>query len=233
MRRGLGEFEEEEQREEREITLGTGLLIIIGCGVLALCCLSFWSGLSMGRNSAVPVPKPTAQSATPAGAPVPASTQQSSLSKPLAAGVVPTPPPEPAVPAETQPFGGQQSPADHALTSYAPVGAEAAPQEKPVVKPALPSSSTPASSQPEQPSIATQTPAAASGFMVEIAALAQVEDARVLMNALQQHGFKAVATRNLTDGLIHVRVGPFTTRAEAASVSQKLEGDGYNAQVQP
>ena len=69
--------------------------------------------------------------------------------------------------------------------------------------------------------------------MVQIAALSQVQDARALVNALHQRGYNAVSVRESSDGMIHVRVGPFATRAQANETSQKLQGDGYNAEVQP
>jgi cell division septation protein DedD len=69
--------------------------------------------------------------------------------------------------------------------------------------------------------------------MVQIASVAQAEDADVLMSALRRRGYAVVARREPLDGLIHVRIGPFKTRAEADSWRQKLLNDGYNAIVQP
>jgi cell division septation protein DedD len=69
--------------------------------------------------------------------------------------------------------------------------------------------------------------------MVQIAAVAQQEDAEVLMGALRKRGYEVVSGREAGDGLVHVRIGPFTTKDEAETWRQKLLNDGYNAIVQP
>jgi cell division septation protein DedD len=69
--------------------------------------------------------------------------------------------------------------------------------------------------------------------MVQIAAVRNADDADVLETALRGHGYAVTGTREPADGLIHVRIGPFTTRDEANRWRDKLLGDGYNALVQP
>ena len=69
--------------------------------------------------------------------------------------------------------------------------------------------------------------------MVQVAAVSHPEDAEVLMNALRQRGYAVTVRRDQSDGLIHVRVGPFATRAIAEQWQRKLLNDGYNAVVQP
>jgi cell division septation protein DedD len=65
--------------------------------------------------------------------------------------------------------------------------------------------------------------------MVQIAAISNPADADVLMGALQKRGYTVTARRTTTDSLIHVQVGPFTNRADAIAMRQKLLADGYNA----
>jgi DedD protein len=69
--------------------------------------------------------------------------------------------------------------------------------------------------------------------MVQVAAVSNVEDAQVLTNALRQRGYTVTERREPADNLIHVRIGPFATTAEANSWRLKLLNDGYNAVVQP
>jgi DedD protein len=69
--------------------------------------------------------------------------------------------------------------------------------------------------------------------MVQIAAVSHVEDAQDLANALRKRGYAVVARREPIDDLIHVRIGPFTSRDEAEKWRLKLLNDGYNAIVQP
>jgi cell division septation protein DedD len=87
------------------------------------------------------------------------------------------------------------------------------------------------SSVPDLPPSASQdtTPV----LMVQVAAVSHQEDADVLVSALRKHGYTVNVRRDPADGLIHVRIGPFTSRIDADATRQKLLGDGYNANVQP
>jgi cell division septation protein DedD len=69
--------------------------------------------------------------------------------------------------------------------------------------------------------------------MVQVAAVSHAEDAGVLVGALRRRGYAASAQREPSDGLIHVRIGPFATHEEAYRMCTRLLGDGYNAMVQP
>jgi cell division septation protein DedD len=69
--------------------------------------------------------------------------------------------------------------------------------------------------------------------MVQVAAVSHPEDASVLVGALRRRGYAASAQRERSDGLIHVRIGPFGTHDEAYRMSARLLDDGYNAIVQP
>ena len=68
--------------------------------------------------------------------------------------------------------------------------------------------------------------------MVQVAAVGQKEDADVLVSVLLRRGYSVSARREPLDGLIHVKIGPFKTAAEAESWRQKLLNDGYNAEIQ-
>jgi cell division septation protein DedD len=68
---------------------------------------------------------------------------------------------------------------------------------------------------------------------VQIAAVANSQDAEVLATALRKRGYSVMVKHEPADGLIHVRIGPFTSRDEANRWRDKLLGDGYNAVVQP
>ena len=75
--------------------------------------------------------------------------------------------------------------------------------------------------------------ASAVQFMVQIAAVSNPEDAQVLTAALRKRGYLVTVRRDPADNLIHVRIGPFASQAEANSWSMKLLNDGYNAILQP
>ena len=50
-----------------------------------------------------------------------------------------------------------------------------------------------------------------------------------LVAALRQRGHGVVVRNEPQDKLLHVQVGPFADRGEAAAMKQKLLSDGYNA----
>ena len=68
--------------------------------------------------------------------------------------------------------------------------------------------------------------------MVQIAAVSHTEDADVLVGALRRRGYVVTAHHDAGDGLIHVRLGPFSSRDEANKWRLKLLNDGYNAIVE-
>jgi cell division septation protein DedD len=65
--------------------------------------------------------------------------------------------------------------------------------------------------------------------MVQIAAVSRPEDANVLVSALRQRGYGVVVRSEPQDKLLHVQVGPFANRVQAAAIKEKLLSDGYNA----
>lgn len=69
--------------------------------------------------------------------------------------------------------------------------------------------------------------------MVQVAAVKHAADADVLTDALRKRAYPVSQYRDPVDGLIHVRVGPFSSHEEADRWRMKLLNDGYNAIVQP
>ena len=65
--------------------------------------------------------------------------------------------------------------------------------------------------------------------MVQVAAVTRREDADVLVSALRQRGYRAMERNEPQDKLVHVQVGPFSSREDANTMKQKLLADGYNA----
>ena len=65
--------------------------------------------------------------------------------------------------------------------------------------------------------------------MVQIAAISRQEDAEVLAGALRKRGFSPSVHPGAGDKLYHVQVGPFTDKAQAEAMKQRLLADGYNA----
>ena len=64
---------------------------------------------------------------------------------------------------------------------------------------------------------------------VQVSAVSHQEDANVLLSALRRRGYTVFTRSDPNDSLIHVQLGPFTTRKDADAMRQRLSGDGYNA----
>ncbi|HLJ78390.1 MAG TPA: SPOR domain-containing protein [Acidobacteriaceae bacterium] len=157
------------------------------------------------------------ETAKPAATPAPAA------QTPVAASQL-----APTKPASSQPVA--QKPA----FTPAPQTAAQKPNPAPPAKPAE-SFSNPYRPVTPQPAAQSYTQSSASpaagGFMVQIAAVRQPQDANVLVSALQQHGFHAQIRHEAQDQLLHIQLGPFATRAEAYDMRSKLLANGYNAVV--
>jgi DedD protein len=232
-----GVFDEEDleparPRRDTELTLGSGTLLAIFFGLVLLCGLCFGLGYALGHRSTqnaanvtpgadTPQPvadgsvaKPSAGAQSPA-APVATAPSAIDVGRPsaLPAGSVPgaTPQTIPAGQSAAQPAGnGGQAQVRPALNSGNAIS-PAAMQSNNTVRPAL------------EPT---------GSFLVQIAAVSNQEDADVLSNALRKRGYAVIAKREPADNLIHVRIGPFSTAAEANGWKNRLLNDGYNAIVQ-
>ena len=196
-----------EAAPDRELTISATTLLAIFFGLVLLCGLFFGLGYTFGRRS----PSNPAANIQAASQSFDSQPKPSAAAQPVSAPA-PIPPP-----ADTT----VSTPADPAPDDTAPSQPEAKTPDPAPTKPAPQPVATPVSEPASAP--------AATGTMVQIAAIANPADADVLVRALQQHGFSASAHRYANDPLIHVQIGPFANRADAAAMKQKLLGDGYNA----
>jgi cell division septation protein DedD len=240
-----GVFDEEDlepvrPRRDTELTLGSGTLLAIFFGLVLLCGLCFGLGYALGHRGAQnaaaavagagdaqpaqagSVAKPSA-GAQPPAAPVantgttPSATDATQAAAPLQ-GTAPTAAPQTVLPGQ---YAGQAAVAQ-------PAGNSGQPQVRPALTPGT--SGPPAAIQANAAVHSALEPAGL--FMVQIAAVSNQEDADVLSNALRKRGYTVTAKREPMDNLIHVRIGPFATAAEANGWRNRLLNDGYNAIVQ-
>jgi hypothetical protein len=225
------ELEPVQPRRDTELTLGSGTLLAIFFGLVLVCGLCFGLGYALGRHSSARAATAATQSTTVAQQ---ALQTNGSRAKPSAIA-------QPFSAAATQTAGTDQttaaaSGANPAAGSQAAIAAAAtgSPSGQSQVQPALASVANPP--QPAQPAAGPAVrPALAPvvPLMVQIAAVANPEDADVLVNALRKRGYAVLARREPADNLIHVRIGPFNSREDALRWRQKLLNDGYNAIVLP
>jgi DedD protein len=215
------ELEPAGKRRDTELTLSSTTLLGIFFGLVLLCGMCFGVGYSMGRRGAqgpsvALQPEANAQTTSPA---------DGSHPKPSAstAGATQS--------ASADSSAGTDAAPVSALGAQAPDGAQGglpSSQSSAQVRPALPLTANPGQTS----AVASVVPGAGT-LMVQVAAVSNAEDADVLAGALRKRGYAATAHRDAGDGMIHVRIGPFTTRDDANKWRMKLLNDGYNAIVQP
>jgi cell division septation protein DedD len=220
-------------KRDTELTLGSGTLLAIFFGLVLLCGLCFGLGYTIGHHGPQP---PSA--ASPAANTASQRPQGSSIAKPSAtAQAVQTPPTDGAGQASSAASGLTPAVEAQTLPVQVPVAAPSGePQIRPALTPAVETSQTGQSggvASSVRPAFAPAVTVPASSLMVQIAAVSNTEDATVLTNALRKRGYPVAARREPADNLIHVRIGPFATPAEANNWRMKLLNDGYNAMVQP
>lgn len=175
---------------------------------------------SLGKDlNPHPVVPPLVPGNPPYGGPVAPTTA------PAAAVPLATPAANPAgaagdvAPAPTpqgSPASAAPAPAAHAPTAFSDpvIAANVSHAKSPAAFPAAASVKASASNSPS---------------MVEVMALSHASDADVMVAALKRRGYDVAISHTSQDSLLHLDVGPFTTKQDAESMRQKLVHDGYNA----
>jgi cell division protein FtsN len=205
---------------DTEIALGTRSLLAIFFGLVLICSVFFGLGYSVGRAGG----SRAAQSS-----PDLASVPESHLPKPSPEQLTPVQPPSattdedhgaPTTPEGTPEPQPTRATAAPPASAPAPVNSSPVPATAPVTSPA----SKPATFQPAAATMAT-------AFMVQVAAVRVPQDAQILVDALKKHGYTAMVRNEPQDQLLHIQLGPYTSRADAIAMRSKLLTDGYNAVV--
>jgi DedD protein len=194
--------------EDTEITLGTGKLLVLFFGLVAICALFFALGYSLGRKSEPmlasagtpttrpPAPSGKTNSATPTATPMTfyKNVEQKNAS------------------AELTPATNTKTDAPAASSNAA--GAPA---------------SAPASQMPAANSQDPSTVLPISAYFVQVAAVTKQEDADALVDALKKKDYPAfVAVQSKTDNFFRVQVGPYSEVKDAEAMRTRLIADGYS-----
>ena len=188
--------------EDTEITLGTGKLLVLFFGLVAVCALFFALGYSLGRKSG---PAVAAAAATPAP-------QTASGTK--ASGGAAAPPMTFYKSVEQKDANPELTPAVESKSNTPAAPANAGSEQTPTPQPST-----------ADPAVTLPT----SGYFVQVAAVSKQEDADALVEALKKKQYPAfVAAQATTDKLFHVQVGPFSDIKEAEAMRTRLVGDGYS-----
>jgi DedD protein len=199
--------------QDTEITLGTGKMLVLFFGLVALCGVFFGLGFSLGRNSARPSVAVLDSSQTSSGPGLHTSAMKSpGTSTPQGEGLT-------FYKAVEQKDPNAQL-ANHDTPKGAPAAATAAP--------AAPAS-TPKDQDTQSGAPDPATALAASSYFVQVAAVSKQDDAQALVDALKKKQYVAFTSNSsATDKLFHVQVGPFNDLKDAEATRAKLIGDGYN-----
>ncbi len=210
--------------KDREITLGTTMILGIFFALAVLCAVFFGFGYQLGRKSVVTSPVAAVTSAQPAnfaGFKPAAGSPAGSAPDTTSGQTI-------AVPNTSAPAAG--SPAPRATPQSAEESDNDASNDPPVT-PAT-ASTAPTSRPPSSPGPAsTTTVPTGAGAIVQIAAVSHQEDADLLVSTLKRRGYSVAIHTEPQDKLLHVQIGPFTNRKEADAMRQRLLGDGFNAIV--
>jgi cell division septation protein DedD len=197
----LDDDDDDLKRDERELTLSTGMILGIFLVLVLLCGAFFGFGYKMGSHPKAPLPvnasnteNPTQAEATFGG----------------------------FKPAAGSPAGGSSDGAGTpTATSTADSGSTASPA------PAT-DANTPTPAATGAPVVTTPESAVTAGnYIVQVAAVSHEEDAQLLVSALKAKGYPVSAHTEPQDKFFHIQVGPFTTMKDANAAKQKLVADGY------
>jgi DedD protein len=192
--------------QDTEITLGTGKLLVLFFGLVAICALFFALGYSLGRKAE---PGITLASATPA--------QQTAPTGAKPNGNTATPPMTFYKAVEQKDANPELTPATTAKTD----------------SPASPTTTTTPANTPAAQTDANGAPdptitIPASAYNVQVAAVSKQEDADALVDALKKKQYQAFVAPVTADKLFRVQVGPFTDIKDAEATRTRLISDGYN-----
>ena len=189
--------------QDTEITLGTGKLLVLFFGVVAICALFFALGYTLGRKSEAAV-------ASAAAAPlIPSTTASKASAAP------------PAAPMTFYKSVEQKEPGPELTPATDTKAAET--KAEPAAAPAA-AASAPATGSAD-PTAAPLT----NGYFVQVAAVSKQEDAEALVAALKKKDYPAfVAPPAAADRLFRVQLGPFADIKDAEALRSKLISDGYN-----
>jgi DedD protein len=184
--------------QDTEITLGTGKMLALFFGLVALCAVFFGMGFSLGRSS-VRIASPDLPAATTVstGGTRPSAVKNTSANPPADMTFYKT---VESKDVNTQPVPKEVSTSASQNTAPANAAASSEPTAPPTV----------------------------NNYFVQVAAVSKVEDAEALVDALKKKQYPAFSTNTPTDKLIHVQVGPYPDIKDAELMRGKLVSDGYN-----
>lgn len=215
------------RKPDREITLGTTLVLGIFFALAVFGAVMFGFGYSIGaKHTAAEAAVEANPNATfnsflkPNPGKTAADLANATKTPAVTSVTVPlvTPPPLPKAPLV-------KPAADPVFAQDTPM-AEEPTRPSPPVAAARPVAAAPLAVAPF-----AAGPSAAGQMMVQIAAVSHQEDADLLVSTLKRRSYAVAIHREPQDQLLHVQVGPFASRKDADVMRLRLQADGFNAIV--
>ncbi len=199
---------------DREITLGTTMILLIFFALAVYGAALFGFGYSLGsKHSATAI----------AAAPIAGAAYNTSGTKPSPGSVLGGAAAEnpPAVDTTPVPYTAPQRTTPAPIERVAPETAaeDVASHPAPTKPPPAPAAA-----------IIAPAPPAAAPVVVQVAAVSHQEDADTLVSVLKKRGYDVVV-RTGDDKLLHVQVGSFANRKDAEAMRARLLADGFNAYI--
>ena len=206
------------RKQDREITLGTTLVLGIFFALAVFGAVMFGFGYSIGGKHAAATA--TASASDP-------NATFNSFSKPA--------------PGRTTDATAAPVPASVTVPLTTPPTLPKPPKPVPVPDPLSADGEVPMRPSPVAPAPVTRLPVvvgtpapvapAAGQLMVQVAAVSHQEDADLLVSTLKRRSYAVAIHHEPQDQLLHVQVGPFATRKDAEAMRLRLQADGFNAIV--
>jgi len=205
------------ERNDTEITLSIAKLLGLFFGLVVLCGISLGVGYTLGRNSAK---QAIAAEAAPAISPAAVNTAPSGANKPGASQMTPAKTPDCPTGESCSQQGGAatNTTSTSDLTFYQSVQKK---DEHPQLTQATPVA-------PAAAPVAETRNTLGTGYLVQIAAVRNQDDAKLLSDALRKLQYPVIITEP-GDKLFHVQVGPYADIKEAETIRGRLVSAGYNA----
>jgi cell division septation protein DedD len=214
---------------DREITLGTTMILLIFFALAVYGAVIFGFGYSLGskhNGSGIVTAAPLSSGAFGNFKPAPGN--------PLTAR-----PGDRAPAVDTTPVPYTPPQTVKVAPTPAPIERPAANSEAESVAAAVPARLPPPAAAPAVPPASTSVPTnvpppmavpVGGTFVVQVAAVSHQEDADLIATTLRRRGY-LVNVRTEADRLMHVQVGPFPTRKDADAMKARLLADGFNAYI--
>jgi len=193
--------------QDTEITLGTGKMVALFFGLVALNGAFFGMGYSLGRTGSRPAFIGADQQQTTSGAALRPSAMKSG--------------------GPATPQSGDNLTFYKALEQGKDPNAQLAATAPPSA--AKDSAAPVAEAKPPDAAPDPSTVLNSGSYFVQVAAVSKPDDAQALVDALKKKQYVAFTTNSSpTDKLFHVQVGPFSDVKDAEATRAKLISDGYN-----